>query len=58
MQKKNLKFKVSKNNYATDKDKNNQIHSQIKIHNAHLNNNKFGKYKTEHDGAQSRHEHY
>ena len=46
MQKKNLKFKVSKNDYATDKDKNNQIHSQIKIHNKHLNNiNKIGKYK-------------
>ena len=31
---------------TTDKDKNNQIHSQIKIHSEHLNNiNKIGKFK-------------
>ena len=43
---KKLKYEVSKNKHTTDKDKNNQIHSQIKIHNAHLNNiNKIGKYK-------------
>ena len=41
-----LKYKVLKNKYTTDKDKNNQIHSQIKINNDHLNNiNEIEKYK-------------
>ena len=35
---KKLKNEVSKNKHTTDKGKNNQIHSQIKIHNEHLNN--------------------
>ena len=45
---KNLKYKVSKNEHTTGKDKkkNNQIHLQIKIHNEHVNNiNKICKYK-------------
>ena len=52
-----LKYKISKNKHRTDKDKNNQIHSQITIH---LNSiNKIGKYKkTEHGRTQNRHEHY
>ena len=41
--KNHLKYKVSKNKHTTDKDKNNQIYSQIKIH---LNSiNEIGKYK-------------
>ena len=41
--KKALKYKASKNKHTTDKDKNNQIHSHIKMH---LNSiNKIGKYK-------------
>ena len=45
--KKTPKYKISKNKHTTDKDKNNQIHLQIKIHNEHLSNiNKIGKYKT------------
>ena len=41
-----MKFKVSKNKHTTDKDENNQIHSQIKIHNEHLMNIvQIGKYK-------------
>ena len=57
---KKLKYKVSKNWHTTHEDKSNQIHSQINIHNEHLNNiTKFGKYKkTEHDRTQNRHEHY
>ena len=43
---KKLKNKVSKNKHTTVKDKNNQIHLQIQIHNECLNNiNKIGKYK-------------
>ena len=44
---KKLKNEVSKNKHTTDKGKNNQIHSQIKIHNEHLNNisNKISKYR-------------
>ena len=56
---KKLKYKVSKNKHTTDEDKDNQIHSQIKIHNEHLmkitqigkhkklnmNITKIGKYK-------------
>ena len=43
---KKLKYKVSKNKHTTDEDKNNQIHSQIKIHNEHLKNiSKIDKYK-------------
>ena len=43
---KKLNYKVSKNKRTTDEDKNNQIHSQIKIHNEHLKNiNKIEKYK-------------
>ena len=39
-------YKVSKNKHANDEDKNNQIHSQIKIHNEHFKNiNKIEKYK-------------
>ena len=59
MQKK-LKSKESKNKRTTDTDKNNQIHSQIKIHDDHWNNiNKIGKYKkTEHGRTPNRHEHY
>ena len=41
--KNHLKYKISKNKHTTDKDKNNQIHTHIKIH---LNNiNKIDKYK-------------
>ena len=41
--KKALKYKASKNKHTTEKDKNDQIHSHIKIH---LNSiNKIGKYK-------------
>ena len=36
-----MKYKISKNKHTTDKDKNNQMHLQIKIHNEHLNNNKL-----------------
>ena len=37
---------MSKNKRATDEDKNNQIHSQIKIHSKYLKNiNKIEKYK-------------
>ena len=43
---KKLNYKISKNKHTTDEDKNNQIHSQIKIHNEHLKNiNKIEKYK-------------
>ena len=43
---KKLTYKVSKNKHATDEDKNNQIHSQIKIHSKYLKNiNKIEKYK-------------
>ena len=42
----NINYIVSKNKHTTDEDKNNQIHSQIKIHNEHLKNiNKIEKYK-------------
>ena len=42
----NNNCKVSKNKHTTNEDKNNQIHSQIKIHNEHLKNiNKIEKYK-------------
>ena len=58
---KKLKYKLWKNKHTNDKDKNNQIHSQIKIHNEHLNNiNNIDKYKKlnmmEH--KTDRHEHY
>ena len=40
-----MNYKIS-NNKHTDKDKNNQIHSQINIHNKHLKNiTKIEKYK-------------
>ena len=43
---KKLNYNVSKNKHTNDKDKNNQIHSQIKILNEHLKNvNKIEKYK-------------
>ena len=53
--KNHLKYKVSKNKHTTDKDKNNQIHSLIKMH---LNSiNKIGKCKkqsmTEHKADMS-----
>ena len=42
----NNNYKVSKNIHKTDKDKNKQIHSQIKTHNKHLKNiTKIEKYK-------------
>ena len=42
----NNNYKISKNKYTTDEDKNKQIHSQIKMHNEHLKNiNKIEKYK-------------
>ena len=42
----NNNYKISKNKHTTNEDKNNQIHSQIKIHNKHLkNDNKIEKYK-------------
>ena len=42
----NNNCKVSKNKHTTNEDKNNQIHSQMKIHNEHLKNiNKIEKYK-------------
>ena len=34
----NNNYKVSKNEHTTNEDKNNQIHSKIKIHNEHLKN--------------------
>ena len=34
----NNTYKVSRNKHTTDEDNNKQIHSQIKIHNEHLNN--------------------
>ena len=41
-----LNYKVTKNKHTIDEDKNNQIHSQIKIHNEHLKNIKIeGKNK-------------
>ena len=43
---KKLNYNVSKNKHTADKDKNNQIHSQMKILNEHLKNvNKIEKYK-------------
>ena len=37
---------MSKNKHTTDEDKNNQIYSQIKIHNEHLKNiNKIENFK-------------
>ena len=42
---KKLKYKVSKNKQTSDEGKNNQIHSQIKIHKEHLMNiTKIDKY--------------
>ena len=44
--KKPLKYKVTMNKQKTDKDKNNQMHSQNKIHNEHLKTiNKFATTK-------------
>ena len=44
--KKTLKYKVTMNKQKTDKDKNNQMHSQNKIHNEHLKAiNKICNYK-------------
>ena len=41
-----MNYKVSNNKHTTDEDKNNQIHSQINIHNKHLKNiTKNEKYK-------------
>ena len=41
-----MNYKISNNKHTTDKDKNNQIHSQINIHNKHLKNiTKIEKYK-------------
>ena len=34
----NNAYKVLRNKHTTDEDNNKQIHSQIKIHNEHLNN--------------------
>ena len=42
----NNNYKVSKNEDTTNKDKNKEIHSQIKIHNEQLKNiTKIDKYK-------------
>ena len=37
--------KISKSEHTTDKDKDNQMHSHIKMHNERLNNNKIEKYQ-------------
>ena len=43
---KKLNYKVSKNKHTIDEDKNNQIHSQTKIHNEYLKNiNRIEKWK-------------